>query len=58
MFQTYTGVVTLADGAEVINEWFDRWVILVIDVLHSFLAEGAFLFSRISTATFLLFRHR
>lgn len=57
MLQTRAGVVALADIAEVIDEGSHGWIVLVVDVLRSPLAEFTGLESRIAAALLGFLEH-
>jgi len=58
VLEAHTGVVTLADIPEVINERLHYGVIFPVDVLGILLTEGALLEAGIGTALLLSMAHR
>lgn len=54
MLETYTGVVTLADVTEVIDERLHETVVFVIDVNGLFLTEGTLLETRVTAILILI----
>lgn len=50
MLETCSTVVTFADISKVVDEWLQRWVILIIDVHDLAVTEVTLLFARVTAA--------